>query len=152
MTYTQQIASDRQCSAAFLTRAFASESTVPDLVQDAIRLANWFNEQDQALRNLAVDRNADEICNWADEIASTPDSQHGWPEDFCAEVAEAWRAVAEAIKAERASAIDWVNEHSDNDVLDRDELETAYAALGFGPAKATDADCDLWSHCCAEVL
>lgn len=52
----------------------------------------------------------------------------------------------------RQEAIKWVTEHTDDDEFDRAELESAYNALGLGPANEGDYDCDLWSHCCAEVL
>ena len=52
----------------------------------------------------------------------------------------------------RQQATDWVTQHTDSDILDRDELEAAYIALGFQPANEDDYDCDLWSQCCAEVL
>ena len=48
-------------------------------------------------------------------------------------------------------AAEWVSGHTDSDILDRAELEAAYEGLGFGPATEADYDCDLWSHCCAEV-
>ena len=68
-----------------------------ELVENAISLANWFEEQDSALRYLAARGRSSDIRDWADDIAATPDEQHGWPEEFCEEVHDAWDAVADEI-------------------------------------------------------
>jgi len=49
----------------------------------------------------------------------------------------------------RQQAIEWVREQTDEDPLDEDELEAAYAALYGMPADDQDREEGLWSHCCA---
>lgn len=51
----------------------------------------------------------------------------------------------------RQEAIEWVKTHSDQDDLDREELESAYKSLYGVAADDTDREEGLWSHCCAAV-
>ena len=51
----------------------------------------------------------------------------------------------------QSEAKQWVREHDDQDQLDDDELEAAFAALYGCPSDETDREEGLWSHCCAAV-
>lgn len=51
----------------------------------------------------------------------------------------------------KQQAEQWVRAHQDDDELDEDELEAAFAALYERPADDEDREQGLWSHCCAAV-
>ena len=48
-------------------------------------------------------------------------------------------------------AIEWVKNHDDDDDMDQDELEEAFAAIFERPADDQDRVESLWSHLCAAV-
>lgn len=49
----------------------------------------------------------------------------------------------------KQQAENWVRNHNDDDVLDNDELEAAFAAIFERPADDEDREQGLWSHLCA---
>jgi hypothetical protein len=50
-----------------------------------------------------------------------------------------------------AEATAWVLSHSDDDNLDEQQLEAAFAAIFERPATDEDREQGLWSHLCAAV-
>jgi hypothetical protein len=51
----------------------------------------------------------------------------------------------------KQQAEQWVRAHNDNDDLDADELEAAFAAIFERSADDDDREQGLWSHVCAVV-
>ncbi len=49
------------------------------------------------------------------------------------------------------TAIQWVRDHNDDDVLDDHELEQVFAAIFGRPPTDDDREQGLWSHVCAAV-
>lgn len=73
-----------------------ADSNVPGAVTAAIKHANWFREEDDRLRTLAMDGKSDEIRSWAEEIRNdlTGDDEDDAYWDVTADM---WDAVADAV-------------------------------------------------------
>jgi len=157
MTYTEAIEQGESCSPRDVAREYAKcdNSMVPLAVEIAIADANWFNEQDLALRRLAILRETAEIRAWADEIAAEPDEANGWPQDFCDDIADQWRDVANAIDDciadEKQWAREYVESHTDGDSLDDDDLDRAFRGMYEREPNDEDRQVGLWSLLCAGV-
>ena len=52
----------------------------------------------------------------------------------------------------KTEAIQWIQNHTDSNTLDQDELEAAYVALYQREPADQDRQEGLWSHCCVAVV